>query len=58
MSKPDISYILPDRWDYHILEDGRIVYFHLAKPSKDKPAFQWIPPIDTWKHLSNIILGE
>ena len=39
MSKPDISSVLPDQWDYDILEDGRIVYFQLGKPLKYKSLF-------------------
>ena len=58
ISKPVISSVLPEQWDYDILEDGRIVYFQLGKPAGDKSPFQWIPPSESWKHFNQIIHGE
>lgn len=54
MAQPDLSILLPEEWDYDILEDGRIVYFKLEVEETHTLLFQWMPPLDTWKKINEI----
>ncbi|KAI6647670.1 hypothetical protein LOD99_8635 [Oopsacas minuta] len=58
MINPNFSLLLPEQWDYDILEDGRIVYFKRSKSEDSTVPFQWIPPLDTWKQLNNLVSQE
>ena len=55
MAKPNLSLLLPEEWDYDILEDGRIIYLKLERSETQTTLFQWIPPLDTWNTINEII---